>query len=101
MNSYELMFIIDPDLEEEAAQKVVAAVKEAISGVGGEVTEERMMGKRRLAYEIKKKTDGLYVLLYFQAPPAAMEELNRALRINEQVLRHLITRAKHNAPLTD
>lgn len=98
MNPYELMFIIDPDLEEEAAKKVVAAVKDSIAGVGGEVTAERMMGKRRLAYEIKKKTDGLYVLIHFQAPPTAIEELNRALRINDQVLRHLITRAKHDVP---
>ena len=98
MNPYELMFIIAPDLEEETAKNVVAAVKETISGVGGEVTEERIMGKRRLAYTVKKKTDGLYVLFNFQAPPAAIADLNHALLINDQVLKYLVKRITHLAP---
>jgi small subunit ribosomal protein S6 len=101
MNLYEMMFIINPDLEDDAVKSTIAAVKGMITGAGGEIKEERMMGKRRLAYRVKKKTDGIYMLIIFQVSATAIDELNHAMLINDQVLKHLITRAKHHAPPTE
>ena len=97
MHLYELMFIIDSDLEEEAIQSVAASVKEILTAAGGEVHKERLMGRRRLAYPVQKKTDGLFTLIHFQGPPTSLAEINRALAINDQVLRHLLIRAKPDA----
>ena len=99
MHLYELMFIIDSDLDDETVQNVVAGVKDILSAAGGEVQEERLMGRRRLAYPVQKKTEGLFTLIHFQGPPTGIGEINRALTINDQVLRHLLIRAQpHSLP---
>jgi len=89
MRKYEVMYILRPDLEQEAVQAVVEKFQGIISN-GGEITKHELMGKRRLAYEIKKFRDGIYVLVQFNAEPVVVNELDRVLRISDEVIRYLI-----------
>ncbi|BFH18102.1 30S ribosomal protein S6 [Paenibacillus melissococcoides] len=91
MRKYELMYIIRPDIEQEAVQAAVEKFQGVISNEGGEITKHDVMGKRRLAYEIKKFRDGIYVLVNFTAQPAVVAELERQLKISDEVIRHLVT----------
>lgn len=90
MRKYELMYIIRPDVEQEAVQALVEKFQGVISN-GGEITKHEVMGKRRLAYEIKKLREGIYVLVNFTAEPAVVAELDRQLKIADEVIRHLVT----------
>ena len=89
MTKYELMFIIDPTLEDDAKAATVEAVKGIIADAG-EVTEVNEWGLRKLAYPILKKTEGYYVVMQFAAAPELPKELDRRLRISDNVMRHII-----------
>ncbi|WP_433944814.1 30S ribosomal protein S6 [Paenibacillus sp. SN-8-1] len=91
MRKYEVMYIIRPDLEQEALQAVVEKFQGIIQN-GGEVTKHDVLGKRRLAYEINKIRDGVYVLVNFTATPDVIDELERILKISDEVIRYLITK---------
>lgn len=91
MRKYELMYIIRPEVEQEALQAVVDKFQGIIQN-GGEITKHDVMGKRRLAYEINKIRDGVYVLVNFTATPDVVAELERILKISDEVIRYLITR---------
>ncbi|TXK77735.1 30S ribosomal protein S6 [Paenibacillus sp. N3.4] len=90
MRKYELMYIIRTDIEQEVVQSTVEKFQGIISNGGGEISKHDLMGKRRLAYEIKKFRDGHYVLVHFNAEPAVVAELDRVLKISDEVIRHLI-----------
>ncbi|KKO54370.1 30S ribosomal protein S6 [Paenibacillus sp. DMB20] len=90
MRKYEVMYIIRPDIEQEAVQAAVEKFQGIISN-GGEITKHDVMGKRRLAYEIKKFRDGVYVLVNFNATPEVVTELERIMKISDEVIRYLIT----------
>lgn len=90
MRKYEVMYIIRPDIEQEAVQVAVDKFQGIISN-GGEITKHDVMGKRRLAYEIKKFRDGVYVLVNFNATPEVVAELERLMKISDEVIRYLIT----------
>ena len=89
MTKYELMFIIDPALEDEAKEATIEAVK-GIIATEGEVGEADVWGMRKLAYPIQKKSEGYYVVIEFQAPPTLPKELDRRLKISDHVIRHMI-----------
>ncbi|WP_058300564.1 30S ribosomal protein S6 [Gorillibacterium timonense] len=89
MRKYEVMYIVRPDVEEQAFQAAVEKFQ-AIINNGGEVTKSDVMGKRRLAYEIKKFRDGYYVLVNFNATPQVVAELERVMKISDEVIRYLI-----------
>lgn len=89
MINYELMFIIDPTLEDEKKEATVETVKGIIEA-DGTVGEVDVWGLRKLAYPIQKKNEGYYVVVTFQASPELPKELDRRLRISEVVMRHLI-----------
>jgi small subunit ribosomal protein S6 len=91
MRKYEVLYIVRPDVEQETLQAVVEKFNAIISN-GGEIIKSEIMGKRRLAYEIKKFRDGIYVVVNFNAPPEVVKELDRVLRITDEVIRHLIVR---------
>lgn len=91
MRKYEVMYIIRPELEQEAVQAVVDKFQGIIQN-GGEITKQDVMGKRRLAYEINKIRDGIYVLVNFTATPDVVAELERILKISDEVIRYLITK---------
>ena len=90
MTNYELMFIIDPSLDQETKDAEIEKVKSIISDNGGEVGEADIWGIRKLAYEIMKNTEGFYVVLPFQAEPGLPKELDRRLKISDAVIRHMI-----------
>ncbi|MDH7568582.1 MAG: 30S ribosomal protein S6 [Armatimonadota bacterium] len=92
MRDYEVTYIIDPSLEEEQVNALVERFANLITTQGGQVTGTDRWEKRRLAYEIKGKREGLYVVMTFRATPEARDELDRQMRITEGVIRHLIVR---------
>lgn len=89
MINYEIMFIVDPTLDDEMKEKTVKTVKEIIS-TEGEVKNTEIWGLRKLEYPIEKKTEGYYAVIDFQAEPTLPKELDRRLRISDNVIRHLI-----------
>ena len=89
MNKYELMFIIDPVLEDAKKDETVETVKSIIAEAG-EVTNVDVWGLRKLAYPIQKKTEGYYVVMQFTAKPELPKELDRRLRISDNCMRHII-----------
>lgn len=91
INKYETIFIVNPDLDEDATNATVEKFKSLIESAGTIETID-IWGKRKLAYEIKKKNDGYYVLVNFSAKGDFPAELDRVYRITEQILRHIIIR---------
>ena len=89
MTNYEVMFIIDPALEDDKKEATVETVK-GIIAAEGEVGNVDVWGKRKLANPIQKKTEGYYVVIEFAAQPTLPKELDRRLRISDNVMRHLI-----------
>ncbi len=89
---YEVMIILDADLEEETNRASVERWIQLIEARGAERGHVDWWGKRRLAYEINKKTDGYYVVLQARSDPPAMEELHRVLSLADEVLRHKVLR---------
>lgn len=91
MKTYEVMYIVKP-IEEEAFDAIVKKFDALIVANGGTVEKTDRWGKKRLAYEIEDIAEGLYVLVTFQADGKAVKELDRVLKINDDILRHMITR---------
>ncbi|WP_277288588.1 30S ribosomal protein S6 [Veillonella montpellierensis] len=91
MNKYEVMFIVKP-AEEEVINVTVEKVEALIARVGGTVEKVDRWGKRRLAYAVKKFTDGFYVLINFEADPTEIKEIDRVIKINDEILKHLIVK---------
>ena len=89
MTNYEVMFIIDPTLEDDKKEATIEAVKEIIASEG-EVGNVDVWVMRKLAYPIQKKTEGYYVVIEFKAAPTLPKELDRRLKISDNVMRHLI-----------
>ncbi len=91
MKKYELLYILRPDLEEDARKKVVESLSDLLTKNGAKVNKTEEWGLKQLAYEIKKFTKGYYVLVKFEAEKAALDEFDRMTKINQNVLRFLIT----------
>ena len=89
MTNYEVMFILNPELEDDKKAAAVEAVKGIIEAEG-EVANVDEWGMRKLAYPIQKKTEGYYVVVEFKAEPTLPKELDRRLKISDNVMRHLI-----------
>lgn len=89
MNHYELMFIIKSTLEEDKKEAAIEAVKGIIEA-DGEVEKVDVWGMRKLAYPIQKMNEGYYVVVEFSAKPELPKELDRRLKISDNVIRHLI-----------
>lgn len=86
------MIIVDPDADESALNGVVDRVSGLITGRGGEVKKVDRWGRRRLTFEIDHLTEGQYVVIRFQAEPEAVEQLERALHLADEVIRHKIVK---------
>lgn len=92
MRKYEIMYIIAPNLDEAATKEVVERFNNVLTTNGAEIEKVNEMGKRRLAYEINDFREGFYVLLNVQANSEAIAEFNRLIKINESVIRVLVTK---------
>ena len=91
-NDYEILLMLDPELPEARQDEIIARTRELIESGGGKWVGHDPWGRRKLAYEIEKKTDGIYHLLQFDAEPETLDELTRILKITDGVMRHLPTR---------
>jgi small subunit ribosomal protein S6 len=92
MNQYEALYIIDATQDEESIKASVEKFKGIVETNGGEVTAVDEWGKKRLAYPINYKTEGYYVLMSFTCAPEVPKELERNFKIDEAILRYLVTR---------
>lgn len=88
LREYETIFIVRPDLGDDAVRKVVDRIKGAIESKGGVFLREENWGKRRLAYEVEKQMKGLYILLQYAGPAGVVEEAERTIKIIEQVIKY-------------
>lgn len=89
MSKYELMFIVRPDVDEAALTTTRERVQSIVNDMGGQVEEEKDMGKRRLAYLIDNYREGFYTVTTFQSNADAVQEVERVLNINDNVMRYL------------
>ena len=92
MRPYEIMVILDPDLDERTVAPSLDTYLNVIRQDGGSVENVDVWGKRRLAYEINKKNEGIYAVLDITAEPASVKELDRQFTLNESIVRTKVTR---------
>ncbi len=98
MNEYEILLLLDPELPEDKQGVVVERVRTLIEQGGGAVERHDAWGRRKLAYPIAKKDEGVYHLVSFTATTETLDELGRVLKIDDDVLRHLATRRLEGGP---
>ena len=94
MRDYELMVVLDPNLDEAAIEALNARIQALVTQRGGVVDHVDSWGRKRLAYPIKRFRDGVYILSRLQLQPTAAAEIERALKLNESVIRHLLVRSE-------
>jgi small subunit ribosomal protein S6 len=92
VNDYEILLMLDPEVPEERHTEIIDRTRQAIEKGGGNWLSHDAWGRRRLAYEIDHKTDGVYHLLQFDAKPETLDEVTRVLKITDGVMRHMATR---------
>lgn len=92
MKKYEIMYIIRPNIEDEAKKAVVERFNNVLTEKGAEIAEAKEWGKRRLAYEINDFRDGYYMLLHVSADAEAVQEFDRLAKISEDIIRHIVVR---------
>jgi small subunit ribosomal protein S6 len=92
IDTYEVMLIVIPELDEEQIENTVGRFRTIIERTGGEAGELNSWGRRKLAYEIEHRTDGFYAVMEFTAGERTLSELKRILRVSDDVLRHMIVK---------
>ena len=92
MRAYELMVIFSPEVEDRAVEPSLSKFLEIVTNAGGTIDNMDIWGRRRLAYEIQKKSEGIYAVVNFTATPETSAELDRVLNLNESVLRTTLIR---------
>lgn len=91
MNKYETVFIINPNVEDAGVKELIQKFSDIINS-DGKVEEVQELGKKKLAYEIKKNSEGIYVLINFEANPGLITELERNYRITDNVIKFIVVR---------
>jgi small subunit ribosomal protein S6 len=99
VNEYEILLLLDPELEDERQAEVVSRMRELVESGGGTWDLHDAWGKRKLAYEIDHKGDGSYHLLHFTCNAGTLDEVSRVLRIDDAVMRHMATRRIQGSPV--
>lgn len=94
MNTYEGMFIVNPEISDDNVGKVVTSIQEEITKNGGEILQVQVMGKQHLSYPIKRFKEGYYILLNFSGDGGLIPKILPKYRINENIVRNLIIRKK-------
>ncbi|PIE34502.1 30S ribosomal protein S6 [candidate division KSB3 bacterium] len=90
VQTYESLFIVHPDLDGSAVDSTIEAIQDVITSGGGNILKIDKWGLRQLAYMIQKKQEGYYVLMYFEAPPTLIAELNRRYKLTDAIMRNLV-----------
>jgi small subunit ribosomal protein S6 len=98
VNEYEILLLLDPDLDEGRQNEVVARIRELVQRSGGTWDLHDVWGRRKLAYEIGHKGEGTYHLLQFTCDAETLDEISRVLRIDDAVMRHMPTRRIKGSP---
>jgi small subunit ribosomal protein S6 len=91
MRNYEIAFIVHPDLEDAAYNEVVERVQDLVKNAGGTIAKVDQWGRKKLAYEIQKLTEGQYVFLQTELEPTSCSDLEHELQLNESIIRFMIT----------
>ena len=103
--TYEILILLDPETAEARQEELIARVRTLVEGAGGKWRSHDAWGRRRLAYEIGKKSEGVYHLVVFESRPEALDEAVRVLKIDDAVLRQMATRhiegSRTSAPRED
>ncbi|MDH7602205.1 MAG: 30S ribosomal protein S6 [Armatimonadota bacterium] len=92
--TYETFYIVDPNLTDQQVEEIISKYSTIVTEQGGKVTAAGKWDKRRLAYKIKHYHEGIYILMFFEGSPAVARELNRVMRISDDVIRHAIYRVE-------
>jgi small subunit ribosomal protein S6 len=100
LRDYEVLYIVRADLDDDKVQEIIKRVNTLIEKAGGSLERTNIWGKRKLAYEVKHQKEGSYILQDFQIGQDRIPELEAALKITEEVLRHLVVRKPDKAPAT-
>jgi small subunit ribosomal protein S6 len=98
---YELVYILPPDTTEEQATEVHQLVESVVSRQGGQIENTENWGRRRLAYEIARQKEGVYVLEVIRGSGELMKELDRRLRVMDQVIRHMVVRVDRESRVVE
>jgi small subunit ribosomal protein S6 len=93
LKDYELVFILNPEMAEEAIESRINIINQFITTREGVITDTQKWGKKKLAYPIKHCLEGFYVLVKFKTKPAKAKEFEASLRISEEIIRHLLIKA--------
>ena len=99
VNPYEILLLLDPELPEERQGEIVARTRELVERGGGAWEGHDLWGRRKLAYEIDHRSDGVYHLLTFRCEPGTLDEVSRVLRITDGVIRHMPVRRAATRPV--
>ena len=94
MKNYELVYVLQPELEEECIAANTQRIEQLIATNGGQISETKPWGKRRLAYPIDGYRDGRYTLIRFEVDPQSIQELERPLKLMEEIIRYLLVSAE-------
>lgn len=92
MNSYNLTLVLKPDLDEKVREELLSGVKKKMLGENGKLSKEDFWGARDLSYPIKKQTKGYYIHFEFEADPKLIKDLDKNLKVEEDILRFLLVR---------
>ncbi len=92
MRDYELVYILTPEINDEALPEAMERINRMIAGRGATITESQRWGRRRLAYPIKRFLEGTYIVSQLQMTPERAREVDNGLKLTEEVLRHLLVR---------
>ena len=92
IRDYEAVYIVDPTLDNEQLQPIIEKYRQVVADNGGEVVSAAVWEKRRLAYEVKGRTEGIYIVMNYKGEPATSTELDRVMKLSEDVMRHIIVR---------
>ena len=90
MKTYETLFIVQPNATDEEVQAAATGVETLVTGDGGAVTAKDVWGKRRLAYEVKKFNEGIYILMRFQSSGDSVKKLETHFKLNDDIIRYLV-----------
>ncbi|HOV32086.1 MAG TPA: 30S ribosomal protein S6 [Candidatus Hydrogenedens sp.] len=90
LRTYEALFIVSPEMEDDDIQTIAREAENLVVKGGGTIVRSEVWGRRRLAYKVKKFTEGVYILIRFQSSPNFIARLENYFRLNEQIIRHIV-----------